>query len=200
VRPWYRGFDETGYTFAMPVVYTWYRTFDWYDYTNPDYRWVYSMLKVASNAGQSTPPDIPIITFVHWHTTAPPADAAPHVRQLSEEAYRELLWHMLLRGHDGLAMWCRDEETLKETQLVHRVYAESLAFADFLNRGVPVTFDVPREQGPVVSALRLDDKLLVRRTDFGDGTPPVTLDIDGRTIPVSPNPGRTVVLSIKHTK
>jgi hypothetical protein len=169
-RPWCADFAAQGYTFAMPVVYTWYRIFDWYDFADADYRWFYSMLKVASNAGKSAPADLPIITFVHWHTTAPPKEPAQHVKQMSEKAYRELLWHMLLRGHDGLAMWCMPAETLKETLLVQQVFAESLAYSEFIEKGTPVCFDVPSQPGTIVSALRLGGRLLVRRTDFtGDG-------------------------------
>ena len=165
-RPWCADFAAQGYTFAMPVVYTWYRTFDWYDFKDADYRWLYSMLKVATNAGRSAPPDLPIITFVHWHTTAPPKEPAEHVKQMSEEAYRELLWHMFLRGHAGLAMWCMPDETLKETQLVQQVYAESLACSEFIENGTPVCFDIPRQPGTVISALCLGRRLLVRRTNF----------------------------------
>ena len=39
--------------FAMPVVYTWYPTFDWYDFDDCDYRWFYNMLQVGSNAGRT---------------------------------------------------------------------------------------------------------------------------------------------------
>ena len=74
-REWAHEFDGTGYTFAMPVVYTWYRTFDWYDFDVLDYRWFYNMLRVGSNAGRHTPVETPIITFVHWTTTAPPLGA-----------------------------------------------------------------------------------------------------------------------------
>ena len=88
-RRWYHEFPETGYTFAMPVAYTWRRIFDWYDYADTDYRWFYNMLLVASNAGQNTPAEIPIISFVHWHTieTKPPTGTIP---QLSESKYQAL--------------------------------------------------------------------------------------------------------------
>ncbi len=43
-RCWYHEFPETGYTFAMPVVYTWRRIFAWYDFPDTDYRWFYNML------------------------------------------------------------------------------------------------------------------------------------------------------------
>ncbi|MBN2450502.1 MAG: hypothetical protein JXR77_08930, partial [Lentisphaeria bacterium] len=195
-RPWFRGFAETGYTFGMPVVYTWYRTFAWYDTPVPDYRWFYNMLKVATNAARSAPPELPLISFVHWHTTAPPKDPDPAVRQMSETAYQELLWHMLLRGHDGLAMWCTRPETVKETRLVQEVYAASQAYREFLLRGTPVCFDVPSEPGPVLSALRLGNDLLVRRTDFDDGAKPAALHVDGTDIPVDPLPGLCRVLHL----
>ena len=54
-REWANEFDDTGYTFSMPVVYTWYPTFHWYDFEDTDYRWFYNMLKVGSNAGRHTP-------------------------------------------------------------------------------------------------------------------------------------------------
>ena len=68
------------------------------------------MLLVGSNAGQSTPAKTPIITFVHWTTTAPPNNPDPTVRQLSAGRYREVLWHLLLRGHDTFFLWCMGDE------------------------------------------------------------------------------------------
>ncbi len=37
-RPWFAEFPACGYTVAMPVVYTWYPTFAWYDFASDDYR------------------------------------------------------------------------------------------------------------------------------------------------------------------
>ena len=37
----------------------------------------------------------------------------------------------------------------------------------FIRRGVPVEFEVPAKPGPVVSGLRLGNRVLARRTDFG---------------------------------
>ena len=182
-RKWYPEFAETGYTFAMPVVYTWQDIYGWYDFENPDFRWFYNMLKVGSNAGQSTPAAVPIITFVHWHTVILTDPPPPH-QQFSEEKYQEILWHLLLRGHDGLFMWSPKNEALKESQLAHRVYAASHPYRDFLLHGEPVAFAVPTRPGPVVSALRLGKQLLVRRTDFDDTREPVELQVDGRTIRV----------------
>jgi hypothetical protein len=183
-RPWVQEFPLTGYTFAMPVVYTWYRTFAWYDFPNTDYRWFYNLLLVGTCAGRSTSPDIPLITFVHWHTTSPPKDPDPKVTQFSEANYQELLWHLLLRGHDAFALWCRRPETGQEARLVQEVYAASLEYREFLERGQPVAFDVPPQPGPVVSALRLGSRVLVRRTDFDGTDTPVVLRMGDRTLPV----------------
>ncbi|MCY3735196.1 MAG: hypothetical protein OXG13_02270 [Gemmatimonadaceae bacterium] len=182
-RQWYPEFDGTGYTFAMPVVYTWQDIYGWYDFDVPDYRWFYNMLLVGSNAGESTPAHIPLITFVHWHTVIL-SDPPPDHPQFGEEKYHELLWHLLLRGHDALFMWSPHDQALKESQLAHQVYAESHAYRDFLAHGTPVSFTVPKQPGPVVSALRWDDRLLVRRTDFTDTDAVVELEVDGRTLGV----------------
>ena len=50
-RQWFDEFPLTGYTSAMPVVYTWDKIWRWYDFDQVDYRWFYNMLKVCSNAG-----------------------------------------------------------------------------------------------------------------------------------------------------
>ena len=99
-RKWYDDFPLTGYTYAMPTLYTWYWTFDWYDFDNPDYRWFYNMLLEGSSVAKSTPAEIPIVSFVRWHTTELPKNPDPDVKQFSAEKYQELLWHLLLRGVD----------------------------------------------------------------------------------------------------
>ncbi len=169
-REWTHEFGDTGYTFAMPVVYTWYPTFQWYDFEDTDYRWFYNMLKVGSNAGEHTPATVPIIPFVHWHTTSPPKDADPAVQQMSPDAYKELLWHLLLRGHDTFFLWCTASELEDEIKLVHHVYAESLRHNGFIKRGTPVSFDVPKSAGSVVSGMRLGNRVLTRRTDFAEAS------------------------------
>ena len=115
---------------------------------------------------------------------------------MSENAYSELLWHMFLRGHDGLAMWCTDPETLKETQLVQTVYAQALEHAEFLDKGVPMLFDIPAEPGTVVSALRLGKRLLVRRTDFRPNPAPVQVNIEGVSLAVPAKPGTCQILHL----
>ncbi|MGD9496176.1 MAG: hypothetical protein AB7Y46_07685 [Armatimonadota bacterium] len=194
-RPWEHEFVPSGYTFANPVVYTWYDTWSWYPaWANDDYRWFYNLLLVGTNAGRHTPQQVPLITWVHWHTTAPPADAPP-VPQMSERAYQELLWHLFLRGTDGLMMWCTAEETTKEVSLMVEVLDGVLGHREFLG-AEPVLFDVPTEPGSVVSALRSDDRLLVRRTDFGDNPGPVTRVVAGRVVTIPRLDGECQVIDL----
>ena len=181
-RRWFDEFPLTGYTFAMPVVYTWEYIFNWYDFENADYRWFYNMLLAGSNVGQATPADIPIIPFVHWHTIV--LKETPGVKQFSEENYQELLWHLLLRGHDTFFMWSPKTEALKESRLAHQVYAASHPYLEFLAHGESVSFAVPTRPGPVLSALKLDKRLLVRRTDFDENRDTIPLYVEGQTIQV----------------
>ena len=195
-RPWYDEFPLTGYTFAMPTVYPWADIHGWYDFAETDYRWAYNMLKVGSNAGAHTPAEVPIITFVHagtvttWTTTEDPGDP------MSQDTYREVLWHLLLRGHDALFMWSGAKRAVEESVLVYEVYRESHAYADFLVDGQPVVFELPETAGPVVSALRLGDRLLVRRTDFGPASGPLRIEVAGRSIEV-PAVAGSQVLSLR---
>jgi hypothetical protein len=196
-RIWYQEFPLTGYTFAMPVVYTWYPTFNWYDFSDPDYRWFYNMLLVASNAGEHTSPKIPIISFVHWHTTSPPVNPDPRVKQFSGEKYQELLWHMLLRGTDTFFLWCPSKEAAKEIRLLHPVWAAAQEYGEFLDNGVPVSYQVPSSPAPVVSGLRLGKRVLVRRTDFGKGPEgPITVKVGGSRLTVAARPGECQILEL----
>ena len=166
-REWAQEFAATDYTFANPVLYTWHRLFDWYDFDDPDYRWFYNLLLEGSSAGRHTPAAIPLIPFVHWTTTDPPKSPDPRVRQFSAARYQELLWHLLLRGHDTFFLWCLAGELAVETRLLHPVYAESLRHREFLEHGQPISFDVPATPGPVISGLRLGNRVLALRTAFG---------------------------------
>ncbi|MBI2948578.1 MAG: hypothetical protein HYY23_13125 [Verrucomicrobia bacterium] len=176
-REWAHEFSPCRYTMAMPVVYTWYSIYHCYDFENTDYRWFYNLLLVGSNSGQATKRATPIVTFVHRNTTAPPPNADPGVQPFGPEQYQELLWHLLLRGHDGFFLWCLAEELGEETRLVHEVYAASLAYRKFLDRGQPVSFEVPKQPGPIVSGLRLGNRVLLRRTDIEAHPGPVQLRI-----------------------
>ena len=196
-RPWFQEFPRTGYTVSMPVVYTWYATPTWYDFADYDYRWFYNLLLVASKSAAHKAPGVPSIPFVHWHTTSPPKQPDPAVKQFSAEKYQELLWHMLLRGHDSLFLWCPREETAEEVRLLHEVWAASLEYREFLEKGKPVAFEVPHQQSTVVSAIELGNRLLVRRTDFGPATEPVSLMVDGRTISVPRAAGKCQMLRME---
>ena len=195
-RKWVDEFPETGYTFAMPVVYTWRRIFDWYDYADTDYRWFYNMLLVASNVGKHTPDEIPIISFVHWHTIE--SDGHPGAaKQFSEEKYQELLWHMLLRGTDTFFLWCRKQESPKEIRLVHQVYAQAQQYGRFLSEGKPILFDVPKQPGTVISALKMENRLLLRRTDFKRTNEPVEIAVGDKKIIVADTPGRCQIIELR---
>ncbi len=195
-RKWYHEFTESGYSFAMPVVYTWRRIFDWYNYSDTDYRWFYNMLLVASNAGQHTPAEVPIVSFVHWHTIES-KDFTGTARQFSEEKYQELLWHMLLRGTDTFFLWCRRQEAAKEIELVHQVYSEAQQYGEFLSNGKPIKFSVPKQPGTVISGLRLGDRVLVRRTDFKKTSEPVEIVIDDKRIIVENVPGHCQIILVR---
>ncbi len=195
-RQWAHEFEPSGYTFAMPVVYTWYQIFAAYDFSDTDYRWFYNLLLVGSNAARHTPQKTPIIPFVHWTPTAPPPDGLPaHLVPMSDGAYRELLWHLLLRGHDTFCMWCPTSELETEIKPPHEVYAAALEYREFLDHGTPLIFDVPSTPQPVVSALRLADRVLVRRTDFGAAPERLEIKIDGQTLSIPRTYNRCQILT-----
>jgi len=195
-RKWYHEFAESGYTFAMPVVYTWRRIFDWYDYEDTDYRWFYNMLLVASNVGQYTSPEIPIISFVHWHTIES-KEFPETAKQFSRAKYQELLWHMLLRGTDTFFLWCRKEEAAQEIELVHQVYSEAQRYGEYLVNGKPINFNVPKQPGVVVSGLRLKNRVLVRRTDFTKTDKAVEIIVDNKRIKVKNVPGHCQIIPVR---
>ena len=197
-RHWANEFETTGYTFAMPTVYPWSWTWHWYDFQIADYRWFYNMLKVATNAAVHTPRQIPLITFVHWHTVMVGSQADQSgTQQLSEQNYQELLWHMLLRGHDTFFLWCVKEESPKEISLLHQTWAAAQQYGQFLEHGTPVCFDIPSQPATVISGLLLDKKVLVRRTDFTENTQPIKVTVGTATITIPPTPGRCLVIDIQ---
>ncbi|HUW30444.1 MAG TPA: hypothetical protein VM223_02405 [Planctomycetota bacterium] len=196
-RPWAKEFEPSGYTLAMPVVYTWGWIFDAYTFPNKQYRWFYNMLLESTSVAKSTPASVPIMPFVHWSTTDPAKTPLEGFEAMSRETYEELLWHMLLRGCDTFAMWSPGPETAVEVQPVQKVYGDSLQYTEFLDKGKPVLFDVPKQPGTVVSALQLGGKLLVRRTDFAGNTKPMEVTIDGKKLSVPAAPGKCSIIDIK---
>ncbi len=195
-RKWYDNFPATGFTVAMPVVYTWSDIYKWYDFKNIDYRWFYNMLLVASNGGENTPRRIPVISFVHWNTIFEGKGADPAVKQMSADCYQELLWHMLLRGTDSFFMWSGKKDFPEEVRLVHEVYALAQQYGDFLDHGWPVTYNVPAYPGTVVSGLALGNKVLVRRTDFGTDNMPAKILVGTKLIKVDYAPGVCQVIDM----
>jgi len=195
-RQWNNDFPATGYTYAMPVVYTWDSIYYWYDFENTDYRWFYNMLLVASNAGKSTPQSIPVISFVHWNTIFVSGKSDPSITQMSKECYQELLWHMLLRGTDTFFMWSSKNEFPEEVRLVHEVYADAQKFGNFLENGQPINYNVPKMPGTIISGLALGDSVLIRRTDFGRNHDPVEIFAGTKLITVDYTPGECIVLAL----
>jgi hypothetical protein len=204
-RQWYNDFPATGFNVAMPVVYTWYPIYNYYDFNNSDFRWFYNMLLVASNAGKSTPRNIPVISFVTWHTVwvkfgGGYRDPDPAVIQMSGECYQELLWHMLLRRTNTFWIYSAGtREFPKEIKLVHEVYCAAQEYGDFLEDGLPITFDVPGNPGVVISGLIKDDQVLVRRTDFGVNHDPVEILAGTKMITISYLPGACQIIDLYKT-
>lgn len=197
-RKWYNDFPLTGFTYAMPVVYPWSGIFHWYDFSNTDYRWFYNMLLNAGNAGKSTPQSVPVVSFVHWHTIFEGSQPDSSIVQMSRECYQELLWHMLLRGTDAFFMWCEKEEFPEEVRYLHEVYAAAQHFGNFLDHGMPITFDIPDTCGTVISGLSLGDTILVRRTDFGPNHEPVEILAGTKKITVNYAPGICRKIFLNH--
>jgi hypothetical protein len=195
-RHWPPEFRPSGYTFAMPVVYTRRHIWESYGWEHHDFRWVYNLLLQVSSVGEHTPGDVPIISFVNYTSCSKPKGEDDPIVPLSEEAYQELLWHMLLRGHDAFFLWCPHGDIATELPPLHQVFAGALEYKGFLDRGTPVTFDVPGEPGPVVSALRLGDRLLVRRSDFTDFDKPVPLRVGKVDVQVPRKPGVCQLLTL----
>lgn len=195
-RPWPQEFAPSGYTYAMPVVYTRRHIWESYDWPSHDFRWFYGLLLQVSSVGEHTPAGTPLVSFVNYTSCSKPKGDADPIVPMSEWAYKELLWHMLLRGHDAFFLWCPERDIATELRPLHQVFAESLEYKDFLDRGTPVTFAVPTEPGPIVSALRLGDRLLVRRTDFTPARKPVALRVGQATLQIPRETGRCQVLPL----
>ncbi|MCC7402429.1 MAG: hypothetical protein IT214_13205 [Chitinophagaceae bacterium] len=197
-RKWHNNFSRTGFTMAMPVVYTWDNIYKWYKFSNTDYRWFYNMLRVASNSLKNVTAGIPVVSFVHWNTIFIGEDRQnTEIRQMSEGSYRELLWHMLLRGNNSFFMWSEKKDFSIEVKLVHEVYSAALQYREFLEYGWPVNFDVPEEEEAIIiSGLALNDKILVRRTDFGSEKKPVKILVGTKPVMVNYNPGICQVVNL----
>ncbi len=187
-RPWAQEFEASGYTVAMPVIYSLYNP---YKFKNEEYGWFYNMLLEYSGSAKHTPDAVAQVPFVHWSVTAPNG-----MTPLSESKYKELLWHLLLRRANGFCMWCTPEQMAKNIVPLQQVYAESQPFRTFLDHGTPITFDVPNQPGTVVSGLKLGKRLLVRRTDFEANANAAVLKVDDKTVKVESAPGACQVIEL----
>ena len=194
-RKWFDEFKYSGYTMAMPVIYTWYRFFSDYNFDEKEYRWFYPLMKEITSAGKTTPAHIPLITFVHWQIVLKPEKLSADFTPLSRGKYKELLWHLLLRGHDAFCLWSPLNEMADEIKVVQEVFVESLKYNDFILKGKPVFWDVPEETDTVISGIRLNDKLLVVRTDFKNPEE-VKVEINKKLITI-PGTSGPVIINIK---
>ena len=61
----------------------------------------------------------------------------------------------------------------EEVRLVHEVYSAAQQYGNFLDHGWPISYDVPKYPGTVISGLSVGDKVWGRRTDFGNNKLPV---------------------------
>jgi hypothetical protein len=118
---------------------------------------------------------------------------------MSEDVYKELLWHMLFRETSTLAMWCSPEEYAKEIHLIHEVYSEAQQYGDYLDYGFPINFGVPNQPGTIISGLIHNDHVLVRRTDFGGNREPVSIMAGTSYIKVPYAPGKCQLISLKES-
>jgi hypothetical protein len=194
-RTWADEFSHTGYTYANPTCYPWDDMYAWYPDYPTDYRWFFMLMKAGTNAARHTPIETPMVVWVKWRPTPVRGEAEP-APAMSLETYREFLAHMLLRGSDGFMMWCRAEETVDEVAAIAPVLDEAMRYREFIEEGEPVLFDLPRRPTTVVSALRLGDRLLVRRTDFADRPFPVTRIVDGQRVTIPHAPGRFMLIDM----
>ncbi len=103
---------------------------------------------------------------------------------------------MLLRGTDTFFIWCGRQDAEKEIQLVHQVYAQAQQYGRFLSKGIPINFSVPKQPGIVISGLKLENHVLVRRTDFKENNSPVKITVDSAKIKVAAIPGRCQIISL----
>ncbi len=195
-RPWPQEFEACGYTFAMPVVYTRRDIWGWYDWKNGDFRWFYNLLLQVSSVGKNTSAKTPIISFVNFTSCSKPRSSSDPIKPMSEKAYTELLWHMLLRGHDAFFLWCPSADITRELRPLHKVFSASLEYREFLDKGVPVTFGIPKRPGPVVSGLRLGKRVLVRRSDFTSAQKPVPLRVGKILLQVPRAEGQCQILDL----
>lgn len=192
-RKWFDEFKYSGYTMAMPVIYTWYRFFNDYKFKEKEYRWFYPLLKEGTSVGKNTPQNIPIVSFVHWQTVLKPKELPVDFFPLSREKYKELLWHLLFRNFDTFCLWSPLDEMADEIKVLYEVYSESFKYNDFIINGEPIFWEIPEEPEPVISGLKLKDKLLIIRSDFKERKEKIKIKIDKKEIEIPVIKGPIVI-------
>lgn len=125
---------------------------------------------------------------------------------LTVRRYRELIWHVLLRGSDGLYLFnlgypgspVTPAESFESLEAARAVYDELLAYREFLDEGEPMNFEVPpmHSTAGIWSGLRLKDRWLVRA--FTLGREPQRVQIatgsGGRVVVDAPPAGATYLI------
>jgi hypothetical protein len=163
-----------------------------------DRLYFFLLLRTVSTANANKAPGKVSVPFVSRFVRD---DQSPAVRfGMSQQAYRELIRHVLLRGSDGLYLFnlgypgspVTPAESFESIEDARAVYDEMLAHRDFLDRGKPMTYAVPTPDGLTViwSGLCLPDRCLVRT---------VTLGPETRQVMLEPFPGLRVTLDAPST-
>lgn len=102
-----------------------------------------------------------------------PDNPSPAVRfGMNNALWRELQFHLWLRGADGMYIFdlgmpggfVTADMSFHSVETVRSVYDQMLGYRDFLDHGQPMNFQVPRmfSDEPIWSGLRLKDRCLVR--------------------------------------
>ncbi|HEY8666876.1 MAG TPA: hypothetical protein VIL86_09435 [Tepidisphaeraceae bacterium] len=196
IRPWSQEFPLTGFTYAMPVEFIRFRAHEWYDFDNMDYRWFRSVMLTVNNAGKSAPAGTPVVAWVHSGMMDAPPKADPAIKPINDGKYQEFLFHAMMRHHDSFFCFASGLDAVGEMMLVQAVYGNAMEYRDYLEKGEVVSWDLPEKPGPVISAIKLGNSLLVRRTDFTDDKEPVTLKIGDKTISVPRADGKCQVIPL----
>lgn len=176
---------------AMPSIYAntaylpRYYNLDW-EVTAADVDNVYftTMVRSMSAALAGTLPGKLSMPYVSRFT--PDKNDPRYLFPMSRGYYRELLRHGILRGADGYYLFnlgynpqgaVTPQLSFDSVEDARAVTDELLAYREFLEKGTPMTFDVPALRTPAViwSGLKLKDRCLVRVWTLG--TQPRTLDL-----------------------
>ena len=71
-----------------------------------------------------------------------------------------------------------------------------MEFSEFILKGTPINFNVPENPGTVISGLKLDNRVLIRRTDFVKSDKPVEIVVEARKIKIKPAVGKCQIIPL----